>query len=479
MSIQIQDSLRRRKAPFRPLVPGQVSLYVCGPTVYDDCHIGHLMGPVIFDAIARWFRSRGYLVRFVNNITDIDDKIIQRALKSGEPWLAITQRYTAQYFEFLKKLHVVTITDHPRCTEYIDEMIAFVEELIAADRAYKTSDGVYYDIQRQEHYGKLSGRKLDEMLSGVRVERSEELRHPADFALWKLAKPGEPTWESPWGAGRPGWHLECSVMSSSLLGQAFDIHGGGDDLKFPHHENEIAQSEALGHSYAQCWMHNGLIQYGGVKIAKSDPRMKDPEFARQFQAAWLLDTYGAPTIRFFLLQGHYRSPVDFKPENLQAARAGLARLLKQLGALAEEADETNAEEVFARTLPLPLAERRAAYCEALDDDFSTGRALGHVFALLNDAKKLAGKEQHEALRLVRDLGRLLGLFLPGDAAQIADDEAHHGELFEQVMSFVLTLRQEARARKDFALSDRIRDGLAALDIHVEDKAGSSTWRVGS
>ncbi|HAT12041.1 MAG TPA: cysteine--tRNA ligase [Planctomycetes bacterium] len=306
MPIVLHNTLTRRAEPFVPLQPGQVGMYVCGPTVYDDCHIGHLMGPAIFDAVARWFAARGHRVRFVNNITDIDDKIINRSRETGEPWQVITERIIAQYNGWLAKLHVVTITDQPRCTQYVAQMVRYVQELVAAGRAYTAPDGVYYEVTKQPGYGKLSGRRLDEMEAGARIERDAHLHHPADFALWKLAKPGEPSWPSPWGDGRPGWHIECSVMSSELLGRDFDIHGGGEDLKFPHHENEIAQAEAHGDGYARCWMHNGLIQFEGVKVGKSDPRMKDAAFRKQFMADHLIGTYGAPTIRFLLLSGHYR-----------------------------------------------------------------------------------------------------------------------------------------------------------------------------
>ncbi|MEK7415153.1 MAG: cysteine--tRNA ligase, partial [Planctomycetota bacterium] len=308
MPIVLHNTLSRRTEAFVPLHEGRVSMYACGPTVYDDAHIGHLMGPAIFDTVARWFIARGFAVRFVNNITDIDDKIINRARDTGEPWQAITERLIGQYNVFLKRLHVATLTDQPRCTQYVPQMVRYVEELIAKQRAYVAADGVYYDVLKQPQYGKLSGRKLDDMEAGARIERDAHLHHPADFALWKLAKPGEPSWPSPWGAGRPGWHIECSVMSSELLGGAFDIHAGGDDLKFPHHENEIAQAEAHGDHYATCWLHNGLIQFEGVKVGKSDARMKDAAFRRQFDAAYLLDTYGAPTIRFLLLSGHSRRP---------------------------------------------------------------------------------------------------------------------------------------------------------------------------
>ncbi len=466
--IRIHDSLTRQLVPLEPLEPGLVRLYVCGPTVYDDCHIGHLMGPVLFDTIARWLSARGLRVRFVNNITDIDDKIIQRAKTSGEDWRAIAQRYTAQYLGFLEELGVRTITDHPRCTDYVPQMIRFVGELLANDRAYATSDGVYYDVSRQADYGKLSGRRVDDMIAGARVEARDELRNPADFALWKKAKPGEPSWPSPWGEGRPGWHLECSVMAGELLGAAFDMHGGGDDLKFPHHENEIAQSEAHGEAFARCWMHHGLVQYGGRKVAKSDPRMKDEAFSRQFQARWLLDTYGAPALRFFLLRGHYRRPIDFEPNNLDAARTGLIRLHRQLGALLDEPGEPDPVELFTRELAEPLAAHRARFAEAMDDDFGTGEAIAEVFSIAQAARSLEGTARDSALRLARDLGRLLGLFEPGDAERLARGGGATDERLRAVAEVALRLREEARARKDFVTGDAIRDALAGAGLSVQD-----------
>jgi len=472
--IQLYDSLTREKRPFEPIEPDAVSMYVCGPTVYDDCHVGHLMGPVLFDAVARWLRARGYRVRFVNNITDIDDKIINRAAETGEDWLMIAERYTQQYFQLLDALAVETITDHPRCTAYIPAMIAFIEGLIAEDRAYVAGDGVYYDVGRQQGYGKLSGRRLDEMVAGSRIERDAGLRHPADFALWKLAKDGEPSWDSPWGAGRPGWHLECSVMAGELLGDEFDIHGGGDDLKFPHHENEIAQSEAHGCRFAHAWMHNGLAQYGGSKIAKSDPRMADPAFARQFKAGWLVDTYGAPALRFFLLQGHYRRPFDFEPENVAAARTALLRLHKQLGDLLASAAAPTLADLQARELPADLAARRDAFCAAMDDDFHTGKAISELFALANAARGAA--DPQPALELVRDLGRLIGLFRPQDVAAMGTGEVPAADAtLESVLRILIELRQAARANRDFQTADRIRDHLLEVGIELKDGPDGTTW----
>lgn len=481
MPITIHNTLTRASAPFTPLQPGQVGMYLCGPTVYDDCHIGHLMGPVLFDAVARWFTVRGYHVRLVNNITDIDDKIINLSLKTGEPWLSITKRYTAQYLGYLQRLHVTTVTDHPKCSDYIPQMVAYISDLIATNRAYVAADGVYYDVQQQVGYGKLSGRKLGEMLAGARIERDAGLRHPADFALWKQAKPGEPSWDSPWGAGRPGWHIECSVMSNETLGATFDIHAGGDDLKFPHHENEIAQGEAHGGGYACCWMHNGLIQYDGRKIGKSDERMKDPAFSRQFKADYLLDTYGAATVRFLLLQGHYRRPNDFAPTALTAARTALGRMHQALGSLLTQPGEAQLAEVSARTLPATAARARDAFIAAMDDDFNTGAAIAQLFTLLAEAKKLGGAEQLAVLTLVRDLGRFIGLFAPGDAADTANAGAESGSddgTLGKVMALVLQIRQQARANRDFATSDLIRDKLKDAGIAVKDAKDGATWERG-
>ena len=475
VSVRLYSTLSRSVEELRPLHPGRVGMYLCGPTVYDDCHIGHLMGPVLFDAVARWLRARGHQVRFVNNITDIDDKIINRANRTGEDWRAITVRYTRQYFSFLERLHVDTITDHPRCTEFIPQMVAFTEQLIHRGRAYVAGDGVYYDVVKQQGYGKLSGRRLDEMLASGRVEAGADLHHPADFALWKLAKPGEPTWPSPWGPGRPGWHLECSVMASELLGTAFDIHAGGDDLKFPHHENEVAQSEACGHRYAQVWMHHNLVQYGGKKVAKSDERMRDPLFAQQFQAKWLIDTYGAPTLRFFLLRGHYRRPIDFEPGNLEATRKGLLRLTEVIGDALTVPTAT--DDVLTRELPAPAAAARTAFAAAMDDDFNTGEALAALFTLGSHVGKADAAERPACALALRDLGRLLGLFQPSDAAQLRRG-GDTPEVVDGLMQLIVELRADARARKDFASADKIRDDLGKLKITIKDGKQGSAWERG-
>lgn len=469
MSIQLYNSLTRAKETFQPLEANKVSMYVCGPTVYSDCHIGHLMGPVLFDAIARWLQFRGYDVRFAINITDVDDKIINRMKETGEPWEDITQRYTEQYYDFLKDLNVATVTDHPVCSDYIPKMISYIQDLVDKDIAYPVSNGVYFDVSKQADYGKLSGRKLDDMIAGSRIEADAELRNPADFCLWKIAKPGEPSWHSPWGAGRPGWHIECSVMATDLLGRQFDIHGGGDDLKFPHHENEIAQSEAHSGCYAKHWMHNGLIQYDGVKVGKSDPRMQDPDFARQFNARYLLDTHTPSVIRFFLLQGHYRRPFDFAPQNIKAAAAALQKLHKLLGPLL---DESAAADIMQHTADATLAELRDKFCRSMDDDFNTGAAISQLFAMAQLARKSSSDKQQQVLLMLRDCGRLLGLFRVGE--HLSNAGVQGGEL-DAVMQILIDIRQDARAQRNFELSDKIRDRLGEAGIIIKDSKDGASW----
>ncbi len=479
MAILAYNSLTRRKEPLAPLRSGHVGMYLCGVTPYADCHIGHLLGPVVFDAIARWLTARAFAVRLVNNITDIDDKIIKRAAETGVGWQDIASRYSAQYLDLQRRLHVATVTDRPRCTAYIPQMIAYIADLVARDRAYVGADGVYYDIAKQPGYGKLSGRRVEEMLAGARIERDASLRNPGDFALWKHAQPDEPSWPSPWGAGRPGWHIECSVMSNETLGPSFDIHGGGDDLKFPHHENEIAQGEAHGGEYARLWMHNGMVQYHGAKISKSDRRMADPAFADRFKAVSLVEAHGAATMRYLMLGGHYRRPTDFSEEAIAAARTALAKLHRQLAALMEEpaslCDPAALTAILSAPLDAALEPHRAAFVAAMDDDFNTGEAISHLFSMLSAARALGDQAHARASRVVRDLGRVLGLFQPGDARDTGAEAAAASPRLESCMALVIELRQRARAAKQFAFSDAIRSALAEAGVVVKDGKDGATW----
>lgn len=496
MTIKIFSSLSQQKSDLNTLVPNTIKMYVCGPTVYDDCHIGHLMGPVIFDSIARWLKVSKYQVIFVNNITDIDDKIINRSKATGEDWQAITKRYTNQYWEFLKELKVTTITDFPKCSEFISQMITYTQTLIDKGRAYSAEDGIYYDIGKQKDYGKLTRREIKDMVAGSRVESSCTLKHQADFCLWKLAKPGEPSWDSPWGKGRPGWHLECSVMSNSLLGNSFDIHGGGDDLKFPHHENELAQGEAYGGNYATYWMHNGLMQFDGIKIGKSDPRMKDPVFAGQFKARYLIDTYGSATIRFFLLQGLYRRPIDFAPQNIENASISLGKILKLIGDQLASKNEFTLEQIEALPNTEIIKKLVNSFIEAMNDDFNTGMALGHIFTMVKEIKKLEGPAKDTAISTIMYLGRLLGLFQPNDSTEIKKEASSlsiekmniviqliqsfeptftASSNFDETMQHLLKLRTEFRKQKNFTASDKIRDSLKTASITITDSPSGPTW----
>lgn len=490
----LYNSLTRKVEVLSPVKDGTVSMYVCGPTVYDDCHVGHFLGPVVFDALARWLSQNGLKVRFANNITDVDDKIIGRALKGGEDWKDVAGRYTQQYFDILKALRVMSVTHHPRCTEFISQMISYVQDLEKKGFAYRAHDGVYFEVSRLPEYGRLSGRKVEDMKSGARIERDESLRHPADFCLWKDAKPGEPFWDSPWGKGRPGWHLECSVMASCILGSDFDIHGGGDDLKFPHHENEIAQAAGHGDGYARMWLHNGMMEFEGAKISKSDPRNRDPEFAAQFKAKNVLTRYGGAVFRFFVLQGHYRRPFDFSPKQLDAARTALTRILRFLGPCAEEPAPPNLPDLRMRDLPEALDIARDKALAALEDDFNTGNFLAQLFIIM----KTPGTQ---APILVRDLGRLIGLFQPGDPADVENPKPFEtpkhvamqvepissqssvgpvnvqtSDEIEPLMKLILELRKDAKTRKDFGTADRIRDALKALNIEVQDGKDGATWK---
>ncbi|MCB9906671.1 MAG: cysteine--tRNA ligase [Planctomycetes bacterium] len=475
MSIRIHDTLTRETQEFVPLEPGKVSMYLCGPTVYDDCHVGHLMGPVVFDTIARWFRARGYAVRLVVNITDIDDKIIHKAQATGQLWNEVSEHYTAQYLQFMRDLGVESITDHPHCTHYVDEMVRFIGELIDAGRAYQAADGVYYRVSLQPGYGKLSGRKLEDTQSGARIEAQAGLENPADFVLWKNAKPGEPAWPSPFGPGRPGWHIECSVMASELMGPVFDIHGGGDDLKFPHHENEIAQSEAHGDAFAKIWMHHGLVQFSGRKIGKSDARMKDPEFSKQFNARYLLDTYGAPAVRFFLVRSPYRRPVDFEPSALDAARTGLVRLYRLLGDLMQDTTALDPAEVLSRPVGAELQALRSEFASSMDEDFNTGEAVAALFRMATLANGQSGTDREQTLRLLRDLGRILGMFQPGDLERVEKAGLAEDSELAGLVESVLGARAQARQDKNWARADALRDALTEAGIAVLDGASGTQF----
>jgi cysteinyl-tRNA synthetase len=458
--LQIHNSLTDRKETFRPIEPGKVRLYVCGMTVYDYCHLGHARAMVVFDMVVRYLRHAGFEVTFVRNITDIDDKIIRRAAELGEPMATLTRRFIDAMHEDADALGCLRPDAEPRATGHMAQIIAMIETLIAGGHAYAADNGdVYYAVSTFPGYGRLSGERLEDLRAGARVERGEAKRDPADFALWKAARDGEPSWPSPWGDGRPGWHIECSAMSTACLGHHFDIHGGGLDLKFPHHENEIAQSEAAtGESYVNYWMHNGHVRIDDEKMSKS--------LGNFFTVREVLARYRAEEVRYFLLSSHYRSPLNYSADMLAQARAALQRLYLALRGLPD------AEPAGGET----EAERFAA---AMDDDFNTPLALAALFDLAREVNRLRETDTAAAAGLaarLRELAGVLGLlrqpaedYLKGAGEEHSDDAD---------IDALVAERDEARRLRDFARADRIRDELQSRGVVLEDSAAGTTWRRG-
>lgn len=494
LRLRIYNTLTRQKEDFQPVHPGKVGMYVCGPTVYKPSHIGHMVGPVIFDAVKRFLSYMGYQVTWVVNITDVDDKLIQRARELGTTVAELATRMTEDYLQCLQQLNVTGIDHMPRATQYISEMLALIGQLIDQGNAYPADGDVYFDISRDEDYGKLCNRDPEQLEAGARIEVSDRKRNPGDFALWKSAKPGEPFWESPWGPGRPGWHIECSAMAMKLLGRTLDIHGGGLDLKFPHHENELAQSETFsGQPFARYWMHNGLLQMGHAKMAGS--------VGNVVNMADLLRQHPAEAVRFLLLSTHYRSPIEFekRDERLQEMRRaldGFYRFFERYQRIT--ATRFYQLPVLARYEPLPFAvgesaflrevsQFRQQFLEMMADDFNTGGAIGVLYELLNslnrfadsaglEAPQGAASEQLGAFQqgagILRELGQLLGLFEQAPSAGAGNDA-----LVGKLIGLFIELRQEARKAKNFSLADQIRERLGKLGVNLEDRPGGTDWRI--
>ncbi len=455
--LKLYNSLSRNKQVFTPRIPKQVSMYVCGMTVYDFCHLGHARVMVVFDMVARWLRASGYTVTYVRNITDIDDKIIKRANENQETIQSLTQRFITAMDEDSAKLGIVRPDLEPRATEHVQGMLDMIAQLIDKGFAYVASNGdVFYKVRSFADYGKLSGKSLEDLRAGERVEVDLFKHDPMDFVLWKSVKPGEPYWPSPWGNGRPGWHIECSVMSAAHLGQQFDIHGGGQDLQFPHHENEIAQSEAAhGCTMANYWLHNGFVRVDDEKMSKS--------LGNFFTIREVLEKYDPEVVRFFILRAHYRSPLNYSDKHLDDAKASLTRLYTALRGL------TPSEHAAAHT-PIdwqhPAA---AAFKAAMDDDFNTPEAIAVLFELANEVNK---DRASASAHLLRQLAAILGLlqrnpeaFLQGDASESTLD-----------IEGLIAARMAAKAAKNYAEADRIRQQLAAAGIVLEDTAQGTTWR---
>ena len=459
--LHIYNSLTRKKEPFTPIEPGKVKMYVCGMTVYDLCHLGHARVLVVFDAVTRYMRNSGYDVTYIRNITDIDDKIIARANENGEDFNVLTERFIQAMHEDAAELGVLPPNDEPKATSSMDGIIKMVETLIEKGHAYAADNGdVYYDISSFESYGKLSGKHLDDLRAGERVAVDPHKNDPLDFVLWKAAKPEEPFWDSPWGKGRPGWHIECSAMSTCCLGNHFDIHGGGQDLQFPHHENEIAQSEgATGEKFVNLWMHNGFVRINDEKMSKS--------LGNFFTVREILKLYQGEEIRYFVLASNYRSPLNYSDQLLDAARSSLTRLYNALRGLE------------VPSVSLIEDEAEVKFNKAMDDDFNTPEAIAVLFDLAGQVNRLREENMEQALQkagVLKKLANVLGL-LESDPEVYLQGGATEDDDIEQINSLIQQ-RLDARANKDWAEADRIRDELHSMNIELEDKDGKTIWRRG-
>ncbi len=480
MSLKIYNTLTRRKEDFVPQQAGKVRFYACGPTVYDYFHIGNARPFVTFDVFRRYLMYRGYQVLYVQNITDVDDKIIQKANAERISAAEVAQRYARAYLEDIQKLKILPADVNPRATAHIDEMLALVKKLVEKGYAYVVDGDVYYDVSRFKDYGKLSGKKIDELQAGARIDVDERKRNPLDFALWKAAKPGEPWWESPWGRGRPGWHIECSAMSMKYLGDTLDIHAGGEDLIFPHHENEIAQSEAAtGKPFAHYWLHIGFLQIQGEKMSKS--------LGNFLTAREVVKRHKPEAVRLFFLQKHYRSPINYSEDILAETESALERFLNMLDKILRVVEDLT---VHRR----PEVERlddqekqvleaaqghKLAFIENMDDDFNTAGALGHLFDLAKMANRILEKEkitpgEKEILRFVywtfQEFDIFLGLF------EMEEETGVETETFAQMVDLLLQIRSDLRAKKEWELADRIRNQLKEIGIQIEDRKEGTVWK---
>ena len=452
--LKIYNSLTRTKQEFKPITPGKIGMYVCGVTVYDLCHIGHARTFVNFDVIVRYLRYAGYEVKYVRNITDIDDKIIKRANERGISAHDLAEQFIVEMHKDFDALNIKRPDIEPKATDNITEIVNFVQKLIDNQHAYVAENGdVLFDINSFKEYGKLSGQKLDELQAGARIEVEKTKHNPLDFVLWKMSKPGEPSWESPWGAGRPGWHIECSAMNNKYLGKEFDIHGGGSDLIFPHHENEIAQSCCANKTpYVHYWMHSGMVMINEEKMSKS--------LNNFFTIRDVLETYDAETIRFFLLSGQYRSPLNYSQENLDKARAALNRLYTTLrDTQAVEPDSTEDEYT-------------AKFKEYMDDDFNTPGAISVLFDLAKPINKESGETAQKLAGRLKQLASVLGM-LEQDPNKFLTTGAKDDDV-EQIEALIKQ-RNEARKQKNWALADEARDKLKQMHIELEDGPQGTVW----
>ena len=463
MSLRVYNTLTREKSDFNPIKEGDVRMYVCGPTVYDSAHVGHAMSALVFDVVRRYLMFRGYDVQYVMNFTDVDDKIIDRANRLGVDPIELAEKFIDEFRKNLQDLNILPASEHPRATEEIDQIIEMVARLLEKDAAYEVDGDVFFRVESAKDYGKLSGRRLEDMNAGSRIRVDERKENPMDFAVWKSAKEGEPAWDSPWGPGRPGWHIECSAMNLDHLGQQIDIHGGGNDLIFPHHENEIAQTEAItGKPFARYWMHNGMLQLKGEKMSKS--------IGNLITINEFMKDHPGDVMRLIVLSSHYRSPLTFNSEVIEANERALDRLLsakrpampgaegapeEQLAALSDQEDTT-----------------RKAFIDSMDEDFNTAGALGAIFDLvraINQARdnNATDEELSAAQHTFKELTGVLGLEL--------EKQDRAGSSADAFIELLLDLRQELREAKNYELGDRIRESLAELGVVIEDTPQGSNW----
>ena len=464
--IKVYNTLNKKKEEFISLTPGEVKMYVCGPTVYNFFHIGNGRTFIVFDTIRRYFEYRGFKVDFVQNFTDIDDKMIKKANEEGTTVKKIGDTYIKEYYQDADALNIERATVNPRATEFIGEIIKFVKGLVDKGYAYEVDGDVYFSTKKFQGYGKLSGQNIEDLQSGARISVDERKKDPMDFAIWKAQKPGEPAWNSPWGMGRPGWHIECSCMAKKLLGETIDIHAGGSDLKFPHHENEIAQSEALtGEPFARYWLHSAFVNVNNEKMSKS--------LNNFFTAREILERYDADVIRFLMLSAHYRQQLNFSEDLLESAKASVERIYNAIGNLENLIDEVSREEMNEEEKAYleSLNQYKEKYIEKMDDDFNTADAITAIFDLIKDtntnitidsSKELAQK----ALELIRELGAPLGMF----------QKSTKGNLAEEIEALIAK-RQQARKDRDFALADKIRDELKDRGIVLEDTPQGVRWKM--
>lgn len=478
MAIKVYNTLTKKKEEFVPLHPGKAYMYVCGVTPYNHPHIGNARPFVTWDVIRRFLEHEGYDVLHVQNFTDVDDKIINTANKEGVKWSDICGRYIDAYFDVMDKLNVRRAHVYPRVSEHMQEIINVVQTLIDKGYAYELDGDVYYSVEKFERYGELSGRKLEDMMAGARVDVNDKKHNPFDFALWKAAKPGEPYWESPWGKGRPGWHIECSAMSMKYLGESFDFHGGGSDLIFPHHENEIAQSEGCTgvHPFVRYWLHNGFITVNEEKMSKS--------LGNFFTVADILEHFEPETLRFFILSTHYRSPLDFSDERLKEAQRSLTRLknaqdnLKELAQIISGGPTETSLPLYAK-----LEELRSGFMEAMRDDFNTALAISFMFELGKEIniyhQHVTGSGEKPDGKLVENMEKLFAEFcgIIGVLENVAKPAAEKdASLEDKLIETVVNLRQEARAAKNYAQADALRNALTGLGIVLEDTPQGVRWK---